>query len=156
MNAIDQSLIDLQRWMAWAQSEPTREEVLWLLEDSDAGFEKDLAWEYFIFESASGDLVGMTGLKNSNTGNHALEVSYWVRSDRSGQGYATMAAAAMVELALTVDKIKRVEIRMDAANIASASIPAKLGFELARTENVAIRAKAHTGRELVWQRWLTG
>lgn len=151
MTAVEASFEDLQRWMSWATEMPTRDEMLWLLEDGEAVFDKDEAWEYFIFEARSNEFVGMAGLNNSRTGPKAVEVSYWVRSDRSGRGYATSAARALVDAALTMEEIKWVEIRMDAANLASAAIPPKLGFDFARTEISEIRARAHTGRQLVWQ-----
>lgn len=40
---------------------------------------------------------------------------------------------------------------MDSGNVASASIPRKLGFDLLREEFSEKRAKASTGRERVWR-----
>lgn len=81
MAAVALSLDELQRWMAWAREMPTRDEILWLLRDGDAGFESAEAWQYFIFERESGELVGMAGLNNPRGVIGAIEISYWVRSD---------------------------------------------------------------------------
>ena len=48
--------------------------------------------------------------------------------------------------------VDRVEIHMDWTNIASARIPAKLGYRLVRTEQREKLALGHTGRAYVWQR----
>ena len=44
----------------------------------------------------------------------------------------------------------RVEIHMDAANVASARVPAKLGYTLLGEEAREILAPGHTGRGLAW------
>jgi len=154
MVAIEESQPELSQWMSWAQKVPLREEVLWLLEDGERAFEKDEAWEYFIFARDTGELAGMAGLNNARLGPRAIEVSYWVHPKLMGRGYATAAARCLVDAAFgLIPAVRVVEIRMDEANQASAAIPPKLGFELARKETSEKKAKSHTGRTLVWQRW---
>jgi len=60
-----------------------------------------------------------------------VEIGYWLRSDATGLGYAMEASKAMIELSNSFLKMKRIEIRCDAANVPSAAIPKKLGFILA-------------------------
>ena len=152
VEAIDSSFEELQSWLSWAQKAPTRDELLWLIKDGEAGFEQDQAWEYFMFESEGGALVGMVGLNSARVAVGAIEVSYWVRTDRTGRGYATTATRALVDAVFDgVEEVSAVEIRMDAANVASATVPRKLGFELLREEYSEMRAKSHTGREQVWR-----
>jgi hypothetical protein len=47
--------------------------------------------------------------------------------------------------------VQRVEIHVDAANLASARIPEKLGYRRVRTEQREKLALAHTGEGYVWQ-----
>jgi RimJ/RimL family protein N-acetyltransferase len=49
-----------------------------------------------------------------------------------------------------LDAATRIVIRMDQANLASASVPRKLGFTLDAREDREITAKSHTGRGYVW------
>jgi len=68
------------------------------------------------------------------------EIGYWVRSDRTGRGYATAAARALTRAALQASPlVHRVQIRCDPANLASAAIPPKLGYRL-----------DEAGSQLVW------
>ena len=71
------------------------------------------------------------------TGN-ALEIGYWIRADLINRGLATEIAAALTKVAFSVNKVDRVEIHCDPANVRSAAIPRKLGF----TQEALLRRRA--------------
>lgn len=77
--------------------------------------------------------VGGTGLHRIDWAVPKFEIGYWVDTRFAGQGLATEAARAMTELAFGKLGAKRVEIRCDSLNVASAAIPPKLGYELEAT-----------------------
>jgi RimJ/RimL family protein N-acetyltransferase len=78
----------------------------------------------------SASVVGGCGLHRRRA--ECLEIGYWVGSDRHRRGYATAAAQCLTDSGFAcVDGVARIEIRMDRANVASAGVPAKLGYELA-------------------------
>jgi RimJ/RimL family protein N-acetyltransferase len=56
------------------------------------------------------------------------EIGYWIHKDHINQGLATEATAALTRVAFTIDKVTRVEIHCDPANVRSAAVPRKLGF----------------------------
>lgn len=150
MDAISASYPELQRWMAWAQTMPTIEEQRAVLEEGEAAFDADQEWVYMLYELGSGDLVGGAGLHRRGAPG-VTEIGYWVRSDRTGRGYATATAQALTQAAFTwLRDIERVEIHMDKANAASAAVPRKLGYRLDREEQRDILALGHTGAGLVW------
>jgi ribosomal-protein-serine acetyltransferase len=148
--AIVTSFSELQLWMAWAQSRPVTHEVRGALRRGHAAFDADRDWDYTLHEVDSDELVGGAGL-HRHVRPDPPEIGYWVRSDRTGRGYATAAARALAEAAFAyLDDVDRIMICMDVANAASAAIPPKLGFHLLRQEDRAIVAKGHTGRGFVW------
>jgi len=148
--AIAVSFSELRRWMAWAQEMPTPEELLSVLEAGEAAFETDQEWDYTVHELASDSLVGGAGLHRRD-GSDMVDIGYWIRSDRTGMGYATAAAKALTEAAFTlVPGVERVEIHMDRANEASAAVPRKLGYRLDHEEVRPIEATGHTGVGSVW------
>lgn len=150
MPAIATSLPELQRWMPWAQTMPTDEDELAVLTAGMAAFDADEEWAYMLYEPESGELVGGAGL-HRRVGPGSVEIGYWVRSDRTKRGYATSAARALTEAAFThLPDIERVEIHMDHANLASAAVPAKLGFRLDREDDREALAVGETGRGFVW------
>jgi len=79
-----------------------------------------------------------------------MEIGYWVHVDHLRRGVATAAARALLEAAIELPDIDRVEIRCGAANGASAAIPRKLGFRLDRVDEKARSAPGESGRLMVW------
>jgi RimJ/RimL family protein N-acetyltransferase len=147
--AVEASFPELHRWMPWAQSMPSEAEFFTVFRQGELSFDADREWQYLLFDD-SDTVVGAAGLHNRGDIN-CPEIGYWVRSDRTGRGYATAAAKALVEAAFTyLDKIAGVQIHMDRANLASAAIPPKLGFRLVGEEEREILTEGHTGSGYVW------
>jgi ribosomal-protein-serine acetyltransferase len=150
--AISVSLPELQRWLPWARAMPSDDEELAVLEAGEADFDADLEWAYLLFEKGSGEIVGGAGLHRRG-GPGTVEIGYWVRSDRTGRGYATAAAHALTEAVFThLAQVDQIEIHMDPANRASAAIPPKLGYAMVESRHPTPVASGHTGGDLVWVR----
>jgi RimJ/RimL family protein N-acetyltransferase len=152
LEAVRSSFAELQQWMHWAQTIPTREQQREALTESNAGFDAGTDFGFLFRETATGALVGGGGVHRS-ADPATVEISYWVRTDRHNRGYATRAADVMTDAAFTyLADVDRVEIHVDCANIASARVPEKLGYRLLRTEAREKLALAHTGEAYVWQK----
>ncbi len=150
LEAIATSFSELNRWMPWAQTMPSRDQLRDALENGRVSFDANSEWDYVLFERHAGEVVGAAGL-HVGTDPECPEIGYWVRSDRTGRGYATKAASALVEAAFSLlPGIRLVKIRMDHANRASAAIPPKLGFDLRGEEVRDIVTQGHTGKGFVW------
>lgn len=153
MDAVAVSFAELHHWMTWCQTMPTREGMVTFLQEDEAAFEADQRWGYSLFERASGELVGIAGLRRvSITDTDALEIGYWVRSDRTKRGYASTAARALVDAGFSfVPDIAKIHISMDATNAASASVARKLGFNfLGEVPREAV-AEGHSGSSAIWE-----
>ena len=143
--AIEASLPELRLFMPWAMDKPTLETVEAFLRSLTPGQSMG-----FGLLDGGGEVVGGFGL-HDRRGPGILEMGYWVRSDRTGRGYATAAARALTDTAFDCfPDVHRIEIRCDPANLASAAIPRKLGYRLDRTEDVPVEATAQTGYQQVW------
>jgi len=150
MEAVAASRPELRRWMAWAQTMPSQAEQSDILRAGEAAFDAGAEWNFLLFTPGEGEVVGGAGL-HPRAGPERIEIGYWVRSDRTGRGYATAAAGALAEAAFAhLGGIDRVEIRMDRANRASAAVPPKLGFRLVGHEARELLAPGHTGEGLIW------
>ena len=151
VSAIQLSIEDLSAWIPWfVGGVPTVESERAVFEAGAAEFDRDGDWAYSMFEMTTAELVGSCALHPRDDGS-ILEIGYWVRSDRHGRGYATVAARCLTEAAFRfVASAERVVIRMDRANVGSARVPAKLGYVLDGEESRERLASGHTGRGLVW------
>jgi RimJ/RimL family protein N-acetyltransferase len=126
--AVDSSLDHLRPWMPWAAEEPqSLEQKVELLRTFRGQFDLGQDYVYGIFSADESEVVGGTGL-HTRVGDDALEIGYWIRKSRAGEGLATEVTAALTRIAFELCEADRVEIHTEPKNERSARIPAKLGF----------------------------
>jgi RimJ/RimL family protein N-acetyltransferase len=143
------SLDHLRPWMPWATPEGVSVEAQRLRMSGPAWSwspEGDYAYGVFV---SDGPLVGALGL-HRRIGPGALEIGYWVHADYTRRGIATAAARALTDVGLALPGIRRMEIHCDAANQASAAVPARLGYRMVGTEDHQPEAPGEEGRRLIW------
>lgn len=129
--ALDANKAHLQPWIPWATGQDTPlEQVEEQVANFVADWEAGRNWVYGIWVPDRETILGGTGLHN-RIGEGGLEVGYWVDHRHLNRGLAGEVAAALTELAFQQPEIERVEMHIDARNLASARIPARLGFTLA-------------------------
>lgn len=129
-DAIDASVPELKRWMPWAAKEPKRvEETRAYIETSRARFEAGEDFAYPILSADESEVVGSSGL-HVRCGKGCVEIGYWIRSDRTGRGYATEVTYALTRIALALNGVDRVILEVAADNHASRRVPERLGFPM--------------------------
>jgi RimJ/RimL family protein N-acetyltransferase len=107
-------------------------------------------WYYGI--EAAGTIVGQCCINTRDEG--AAELGYWVRTDRTEEGFATRAVVAVSEEAAR-HGFSRLIIRCDEGNARSAAVARKAGFTHVGTESLdpaLPRTRSQTGREMTWSR----
>lgn len=141
--AIDASLEHLRPWMPWADGEPqSLAEKVALLRGFRGRFDLGQDFVYGVFPPEGDEVLGGTGL-HTRLGEGALEIGYWIRASRVGEGLATELSAALTKVAFEVCAVDRVEIRVDPANERSAAVPRKLGFR----EEATLRRRLPAGAD---------
>lgn len=139
----------LRPWMPWMEEEPLAlHERTGLIERWEADWEGGGDVVLGIFRD--GEILGSCGL-HRRLGPEGLEIGYWVSQAHLREGIATRAAGALAGAALALPGVERVEIHHDKANVASAGVPPKLGFELVGETIREPKAPAEVGVELVWR-----
>jgi len=138
-DSITDSVEHLKPWMPWAHAEPeslaARAEHVRRFRGM---FDLQQDFVYAIFNKEGTRLLGGTGL-HTRLGGEQLEIGYWIHKDFVNQGLVTESTAALVKVAFEIVCVHRVEIHCDPRNVASASIPRKLGF----THEGTLRSKLH-------------
>jgi RimJ/RimL family protein N-acetyltransferase len=136
-DSVTESVEHLKPFMSWAHKEPEPiEDKINRLKRARGNFDLGQDYTYGIFNPEENKLLGGTGL-HTRLGENQLEIGYWIHKDFVRQGLVTEATAALIKVAFEVIKVHRIEIHCDPANIASASVPRKLGF----THEGTLRAK---------------
>jgi RimJ/RimL family protein N-acetyltransferase len=155
VTAVNASLSELRPWFPWAQHPATEESVGAFLTQVAQSWDEGTGFAFVGRElrdgAASGGVVCGCGL-HVRLGPGALEIGYWVRTDRARRGIATRAAGALTRAAFSLPGVERVQIHCDQSNEPSAGVAAKLGYVLDRTEAKEPAAPGETGRYLVWVR----
>lgn len=105
---------------------------------------------YGIWELAAGGYAGEVYLANPDWHVPSIEVGYFLVQDKTGLGYATEAARALVEAAFTHLHAVRVDLQCAADNLASQRVAARLGFTLEGRQRLRQRKKSG---ELVDRLW---
>lgn len=148
--SITESIDHLRPWMPWIAHEPVSiDNRRALIAEWSAEWDARRNFTMGIFD---GDLhIGGTGLHLRN-GPGVVEIGYWIRVSRAGQGVMTRVVGALVDEAFAHDDIDTIEIHHDAANRASGRIPEKLGFSRAGERQREPQAPAESGRDVRWVR----
>ena len=85
------------------------------------------AYYFAVEELATGDFLGSCGLSGLLRDHRRAGLGYWIRSDRTGRGFATDAARTVMQLGFADLGLNRIEVECAVANVASRRIAEKLG-----------------------------
>jgi RimJ/RimL family protein N-acetyltransferase len=139
----------LRPWMPWMEEEPRplaerisliqRWEEEWLV-----------GGDVLLAVVRDGELAGSCGM-HRRIGAGGVELGYWIAVPHLRQGVATAVAMALTNTAIDLPGMDRVEIHHDVNNLASAGVPARLGFEPVGQEPGDATAPAASGVERMWR-----
>lgn len=146
---VTESIDHLRPWMGWIAQEPTSiEERRTRLKEWERDWSRggDVVLGVFLLDR----VVGSCGL-HRRIAPDGLEIGYWIHPCFTRRGLATRAAWLLTDAALARPDISHVEIHHDKANVASAGVPRKLGFQFVGEERDEPEAPADLGIEWRWR-----
>lgn len=151
LDALTESLPELRRFLAflpWVGKDlsPEGGESHCRKVAAQFGTRADLT--FFLFEKASGALVGSCGLHRPDWNIPQLEVGYWGRTRFSGQGFVAEGVRALTAYAFEHIGAARVELITDESNVASRRVAERGGFTLEGVKRNASRAPDGSLRNL--------
>jgi RimJ/RimL family protein N-acetyltransferase len=148
-HAVGASLDHRRRWLSWATEEAAdvQEQRRRCLE-AETHWDDGCEYPYVLRPWQAEQVIG--GFDLWRIGPGAVELGYWVHVDFTGRGYATACASALTQAGLALSDVARVEIHTDEANAISAAIPRRLGYRLARVDELPPEAPEHSGRLQIW------
>jgi RimJ/RimL family protein N-acetyltransferase len=151
-SAIDANLEHLRAFLPWAKKEPSSLQIIeQRIDKFDQRYRADSEWSYAIFSTGEKMLYGGAGLHRS-TEKGALEIGFWLGKGWMKQGYATETVKALVDSAMKVPGIARVQIRCDARNAAAGAVARRAGFrQLDTIKNHIFEPGASPRDTMVWE-----
>jgi len=117
----------LKPFMVWANTIESMDDTTTKLVRFRSKFDRGKDFMFGVFDPSTKEVVGGTGL-HPRVGAGGVEIGYWVRGDRVRKGLATEIAGALTRVAFELGNVRFVEIRTVPENVASSSVPKKLGF----------------------------
>jgi RimJ/RimL family protein N-acetyltransferase len=131
--AILESLDGLRTWLGlYKEGPPSIAESEAFMRQKHGEFHMRQYLMLICFLKGSNTMVVSSGLR-PDWKVPSFEIGYWCRGPFQGQGYVTEAVEGITEFAFTHLNAKRVFIRCDKDNIASANVARRAGFELEGT-----------------------
>lgn len=137
-HAIDADRASLLPWLAWPRTDHLDEDDSTFYVETHRRARSKPTCDNFpmgIFDRATGEIVGGTGLHKVHFGLHEAEIGYWIRGDKQGTGLCTEAIAGLISAAFKSPSeggwgLRRIVITNAAQNIASRRVCEKLGLRL--------------------------
>lgn len=131
---IEQSFETLHKWMPWARHVPSIATTQLYMKECEKIWRNPITpfeeCPMHIFDNQTNQMIGATGFKPHNIDIPSFEVGYWISSIYQGQGYITEAVHGLLRYLFECYEAKRIEIQCEIANIQSAKVAERLGFEL--------------------------
>lgn len=122
---IEANRVHLARWLPWAAGQ-TFDDTLDFIRRTRAQLTGNGGFQAAIV--IEGAIVGVIGYHAVDWGNRSTRVGYWLDEGQQGRGTMTAAVRLLVDHALTVWQLNRVEILVATENRRSRAIPERLGF----------------------------
>jgi len=153
---IQDSLDHLMPWMPWAPGHTSLAFTAKYLAEQMLALTAGPKFKEIgvgIFEKATGDFIGGTGVHDVRPDTASCETGYWIRHDRTRRGYASEACGRILSWALSDQSsgglgLRRVRIYCSSANAPSSKVPERLGLtaEVRQREDYYIKGIGATDR----------
>lgn len=152
--AVEASREHLAPWMPWLDDTRGPDDTAEFVVRAGARWDTREDMAVAIFERATGQLLGGSGLHRIDWTIRRFEIGYWLRADAEGHGYMLEATQVLTRLAFEQLEACRVEIRMDTANERSRRVAERLGYTLEATLRRAFTTPAGTPTDVYVYRLL--
>lgn len=120
----------MRPWMTWAREEMSLEKTEQGCREAHLRFLSREDLRLNLYDRATGEFVGGSGLHRVDWEHRLFEIGYWIRSSRARQGLITEAVNGLTRYAFAALAARRVAIHCNPENLRSKAVPERLGFAL--------------------------
>ncbi len=122
-----ESLAAAGPWLPWCHAGYTRADSLAWIASRDDAWNGDSDYSFAILEWQTRAFLGGCAVNRVDRVNLRANLGYWVRTSRTGKGFATAAARLLARFAFDELGLQRIEILAAVGNVASQRVARKLG-----------------------------
>jgi ribosomal-protein-serine acetyltransferase len=140
---IDANREHLARWMPFVGQTRSAADSLTFIHAAVRQHEENRSLQMAIVQE--GRIVGVAGFHRIDWTARATSIGYWLAEAHQGAGTMTLAVRALVDYAIRVLGLHRVEIRAGVENRRSRAIPERLGFR----EDGSVRGAERIGSRVI-------
>jgi ribosomal-protein-serine acetyltransferase len=134
LQAVRSSLDSLCYWFPWCHPNYALANAQGWMAYCEASWAAGTEYPMGIFDNATGQVLGGTGLNHISRAYNFTNLGYWVSESQRGKGLATAAARMALDIGFNDLRFTRIEIFALPFNLASQQVAKKLG---ATSEGVA-------------------
>jgi ribosomal-protein-serine acetyltransferase len=125
--AVRESIKEMSVWLPFAHENYSIKESKDWIKKRPKEWKKGITYDFAIFDTQSGDLIGGCGLNEIHESNRRANLGYWVRTSCTGKGIAVAATKLLAKWGFEVLKLKRIEIYVAVGNQRSLRVAEKVG-----------------------------
>ncbi|MBC7877976.1 MAG: GNAT family N-acetyltransferase [Anaerolineales bacterium] len=125
--AVQESLLELEPWMSWANEQYTSEVAANFITITRAQWSNGGMYAFAISDAKTGKILGGCSLSHIHPIYHFCNLGYWVRTSRHGEGIAGRATKLIAQFAFEKVKLIRTEIVIAVGNEPSKRVAEKVG-----------------------------
>jgi RimJ/RimL family protein N-acetyltransferase len=125
--AVRESINEISIWMPWCHPDYAIEETSAFITSREEAWTDDREYTLGIFDAATGNFLGSTGLNFVNRVHNCANLGYWVRSSATGRGVASRATRLVARYGLEHLGFQRIEILAAIGNLPSQRAAEKSG-----------------------------
>lgn len=135
--AVERNREFLRTYLFWVDKTNSFDDVAAATKLFDLWWAEQSKFAYVISDKHSQKLLGCIDIHNIDLTNCIAEIGYWLREEKTGFGYMS-EAVGLIEAEAFAKGIRRIEISCDEANVASANVAKRCGYQYEGTQKEAI------------------
>jgi RimJ/RimL family protein N-acetyltransferase len=125
--AVVETMDELERWMSLATEDYSITRLVTWIEKQPETWQARTNFNFLIFDSNTGEILGLYFLNQVDWFHRMASLGYWVRSSQRGRGIAAGAANLVTRFGFESLELLRVEVVVSVENQASLRVAEKLG-----------------------------
>jgi RimJ/RimL family protein N-acetyltransferase len=127
LEAIRASVQEIGLWETWCTEQYRLEDSRKYLIDSEQKRQRGVEFNFFLFDRASGQMIGSVGVNRINQDYKLANVGYWIRTGFTGRSLAPLAVHAVARFVFDELALTRLEIVAMEGNHRSCRVAEKAG-----------------------------